>query len=116
MPITFAHVQSGRTVTVPAPDDDPVRRVRERAAHIRRLDRHPDWARADGSNPPEADDPQPEPDPEPHPSDVRAWAKSQGMDVKSSGPLPKDLVEQFKTAQADDTTDRWDDGEDDQED
>lgn len=112
MPVTFAHVESGRTVTVPAPDDEPVRRVRQRAMRIRRLDAHPLWERADDSEPPAGDEPQPEPEPEPHPSDVRAWAKAEGLDVKQSGPLPKELVERYKEAVAADSTDRWDDAED----
>ncbi len=35
----------------------------------------------------------------PRPADVRAWAKSQGIEVKDRGRVPDELVVQFKAAQ-----------------
>lgn len=113
MPVTFKHRQSGRTVTLPEPDDHPVRRVRARQMAIRRVDKEPDWERVDGTEPDDTE--QPDPKPEPHPSDVRAWAKDNGYDVKSSGKIPSDIVEAYKQAAADDPTDRWDEPDDEDE-
>lgn len=45
-------------------------------------------------------EPEPEPEPEPAPerptnAEVRAWAKTQGIDVHGRGRLPDDIVDQY---------------------
>ncbi|HTE69888.1 MAG TPA: hypothetical protein VK942_14190 [Actinomycetes bacterium] len=54
---------------------------------------------------PEPEPPKPEPEPEPEPerpsnAEVRAWAKTQGIDVHGRGPLPDDLVDQYLNREA----------------
>lgn len=36
----------------------------------------------------------------PKPSDVRAWAKEQGIEVKDKGRVPAELIVKFQTAEA----------------
>lgn len=38
--------------------------------------------------------------PEPAAKNVRAWAAENGIDVNANGPVPVDVVEQYKAAQA----------------
>lgn len=50
------------------------------------------------SEPEPASEPEPEPASEPERptnAEVRAWAKTQGIDVSARGPVPDDLVDQY---------------------
>lgn len=51
MAVTYRQVGGDRTVTVPEPDDTPVRRRKQRAAAIRRLDTSKDWRRVEDPAP-----------------------------------------------------------------
>lgn len=116
MAVRFRNRDTGRIITRPEPDDEPVRRQRERQRAIAKLDKSPLWQRVDrdvdvvevtalnDAEPvhvdadPQAQQAEPTAPPEPKPADVRAWAAEQGIEVSPRGKLPADVVRQFQEA------------------
>lgn len=102
MAVTFQHRGTGRTVTRPDPDDEPVRRRRQRALAIVRLDRSPHWQRVDETGQVDVTPIEQPPGTEtvavePKPSEVRRWARENGIEVNARGALPGELIERYKT-------------------
>lgn len=92
------HLARGGTARARVQAERVAARAVKEALHARRtiskMDASETWDRI-------RDEPKPQPKPEPEEpkaSDVRAWAKAEGLDVPDRGKLPDEVVEQYKSA------------------
>jgi hypothetical protein len=86
----YRNVKTGEEVDVSADPPKPGRGVPSAKQHgiiLVKLEQSKRWQRVDSEGK------------GPKPSDVRAWAKAEGIDAPARGKLPDELVEQYLAAQ-----------------